>query len=259
MRIAFFDSGIGGLSVLHQARAEQPNHHYLYFADSDNAPYGPKPAAEVRDHIVSACDFLAAEQPDALVVACNTATAVSIDMLRQRYPFPVFGMEPAVKPALAQTERNRVLVMATSLTLQESKLSALLQRVDTTGRCDKLAMDRLVTLAEQGCFAGAEVEAYLRRQVSHYDLSKYAAVVLGCTHFIYFKPLLRAILGQDIVLVDGNQGTVRHLFNYLRGHLSAGVTQDGIDTPPQAIFYRSGKVAAADVYMHYLSRLDDCV
>ena len=259
MRIAFFDSGIGGLSVLHQARSEYPHHHYLYFADSDNAPYGAKPAAEVQDHVLSACDYLAELNLDALVIACNTATAVSIDSLRQRYPFPVFGMEPAVKPALAQTERNRVLVMATSLTLQESKLSALLQRVDTAGRCDKLAMDSLVTFAEQGLFHGAEVEVYLRNQLSHYDLTSYAAVVLGCTHFIYFKPVLRAILGQDVVLVDGNQGTVRHMFNYLHTNSAAQRMQEGIDSAPQTTFYRSGKVAAADVYANYLSRLDDCV
>lgn len=258
MRIAFFDSGIGGLSVLHQARSEQPNHHYLYFADSDNAPYGAKPAAEVRDLVLNACDYLAELNLDALVIACNTATAVSIDKLRQRYPFPVFGMEPAVKPALARTERNRVLVMATSLTLQESKLGALLQRIDTTGRCDKLAMDSLVTFAEQRCFEGPDVEAYLRSQLSHYDLTSYAAVVLGCTHFIYFKPLLRSILGLDVVLVDGNQGTVRHMFSYLHASNAAGATLESVNTPPQVSFFRSGKAAAADVYVDYLSRLDEC-
>lgn len=247
--------------MLHQARSEQPHHHYIYFADTDNAPYGPKPAAEVRDHTLSACDFLASLQPDVLVLACNTATAVCVETLRQRYSFPVLGMEPAVKPALAQTGRDRVLVMATSLTLQETKLSALLERVDTQGLCDKLAMDKLVTFAEQGCFEGPEVEAYVRSQLNHYEVSRYSAVVLGCTHFIYFKPVLRALLGPNVALVDGNQGTVRHMFNYLQTMHDEYRSEQGSeakDKPPQVSFYRSGKPAAADVYLNYLSRLEDC-
>lgn len=262
MRIAFFDSGIGGLSVLHQARSEQPQHQYIYFADTDNAPYGPKPAAAVRDHTLSACDFLASLQPDALVVACNTATAVCVEALRQRYRFPVFGMEPAVKPALAQTGRDRVLVMATSLTLQETKLSALLKRVDTQGLCDKLAMDKLVTFAEQGCFEGPQVEAYIRNQLNHYDLSCYSAVVLGCTHFIYFKPVLQALLGPHVALVDGNQGTVRHMFNSLqrmRDECNSAQETELTNATPQMSFYRSGQLtAAADTYFNYLSRLEAC-
>lgn len=254
MRIAFFDSGIGGLSVLHQAQLSQPHHQYIYFADSEHAPYGAKPAAEVRDLVLAASDFLAGLQPDALVLACNTATAVCIEELRSRYPFPVIGMEPAVKPALAKIAGDRVLVLATSLTLQEAKLEALLEKFDPKGRCDKLAMDKLVTLAEQNCFDGPEVDAYLRSQLRHYDVNGYAAIVLGCTHFNYFKPALRNILGNDVEFVDGSQGTVRHVFaslSRLHGADAVSVTNN----LPQATFYRSGKVAAAGDYTPYLERL----
>lgn len=260
MRIAFFDSGVGGLSVLHQAQLQQSHHQYEYFADIENAPYGAKPAAEVRDLVFAACDFLARLQPDALVIACNTATAVCIEALRSRYEFPVIGMEPAVKPALAKVERDRVLMMATSLTLQEAKLDALLERIDPGGRCDKLAMDKLVNFAEQGRFDGAEVDDYLDSQLSHYDVASYGAVVLGCTHFIYFRPALHKVFGSDVRLVDGNQGTVRHLFSSL-AHLlqedSSMGWESRIQNRPQTTFYQSGKVVAAENYLSYLSRLDE--
>lgn len=257
MRIAFFDSGIGGLSVLHQAQNHAPHHDYIYFADSEHAPYGAKPAAEVRDLVFAACDFLADLQPDALVIACNTATAVCIEDLRARYQFPVIGMEPAVKPALAKVARDRVLVLATSLTLQEVKLEALLEKLDPRGRCDKLAMDKLVNFAEQNCFSGAEIDAYFRSQFSHYDLSSYGAVVLGCTHFSYFKPALSKVFGSDVALIDGNQGTVRHVFDCLSSLHGADALSE-VQHPPQTTFYRSGKVAAADIYASYLERLAGC-
>lgn len=232
MRIAFFDSGFGGLSVLDAARRMQPAHHYLYYADSLHAPYGGKPAAQVRDLVFSAADTIAAQNPDALVIACNTATAVCIEDLRARYRFPVIGMEPAVKPALHAHEKKRVLVMATSLTLQESKLSELLERVDKNRRADKIAMDRLVDFAERGDFDVPRVADYLCEKLSHYRLNDYAAVVLGCTHFIYFKPLLQSLFAPGTGFVTGNEGTVRHLFGQLDA-LTTRPPSAQVDTPTQ--------------------------
>ncbi len=249
MRIAFFDSGMGGLTVLHAAVEQQPQHQYVYFADTLNAPYGGKPAAEVRDLTSRACDFIATQAPDALVVACNTATAVCIEVLRQRYPFPVIGMEPAVKLALAQTEAQRVLVMATSLTLQESKLSQLLQRFDTRRRTDKLAMDRLVSFAEQQQFDTDAVRAYVQAQLQHYDCSQYAAVVLGCTHFAYFTPLLRTCFPADVQFVDGSQGTVRHLFDTLKSQPQPP------DKAVDIIYFVSKQSAESRAFTPYFERL----
>lgn len=250
MRIAFFDSGMGGLSVLHQAQRLQPEHEYIYYADSMNAPYGDKPAAHVRDLVFAAIDFIATLQPDALVVACNTATAVCINELRARYPFVVIGMEPAIKPALQCIAESRVLVMATSLTLQESKLSALLGRVDKRGRSDKLAMDKLVQFAEQGDFDSSEVITYVRSQLSHYDCEQYAAVVLGCTHFIYFKALLQKLFPSDTVFVDGNMGTVRHLFNCLAG----GTASDSLVAGCH--YFVSAKAAKPAQFSRFIQHLE---
>lgn len=225
MTIAFFDSGVGGLSVLRAARQRCPQYDYLYYADSDHAPYGNKPANAVRQRVLHVADTLAVQHIDALVVACNTATAVAIECLRDRFDFPVIGMEPAIKPALHRGQGKKVLVMATSLTLQESKLSELLQTLGAAQRVDRLAMDGLVSFAEAYDFDSAAVTAYIRQQLAAYDFTEYDSIVLGCTHFIYFKDLIQAQVAEEVSFIDGNEGTVNHLFCQLKAGTASGSGQ----------------------------------
>lgn len=233
MSIAFFDSGIGGLTVLATAVRFCPQRDYLYYADTDFVPYGSKPRQLVRQRVIKAADFLAEKKVEALVVACNTATAVAIDDLRQRYSFPVIGMEPAIKPAIDRNNGGKVLVMATSLTLQESKLSELLSSLDSDQQIERLAMDELVSFAEAFDFNSEAVEHYIRERLSGLQLDEYESLVLGCTHFIYFKNIIAKLFARTINIIDGNEGTVRHLFNSL---LPAT-----LDSPGQITFYSSGE------------------
>lgn len=249
MRIAFFDSGIGGLSVLREAQRQAPGHQYIYYADSDYAPYGSKPAAQVAERVVHAAEFLAQQNIDALVVACNTATAVCIKELRTKFQFPIIGMEPAIKPALEHSKEQRVLVLATSLTLQETKLSQLLKRLQADDLSDKLAMDRLVTFAENGDFSSEAVLNYLTSQFSYYKMTDYAAVVLGCTHFVFFKPAIEQVIGSQAAIIDGNNGTVKQLFRKL------GNSFGGEEPHGPCIFYRSGVQVNATPYELLLARL----
>jgi glutamate racemase len=235
VRIAFFDSGIGGLTVLKQALAALPNEEYLYFADTRNVPYGVRPKDEVLSLILSAAEFLARQDIRALVVACNTATSAAIGELRRRYPFPVIGMEPAVKPALARNAGKKVLVAATSLTLRESKLETLIVRLDSSHRVERRELDGLVTFAERFDFDSPLVRGYLEEKFAHTDWSQYETLVLGCTHFIYYRSLLQALAGDGVQLLDGNAGTVNHLVNTVGANRSA--------TPPaggRVRFYSSG-------------------
>lgn len=217
MNIGFFDSGIGGITVLHEAMRLMPCGDYVYYADSDNAPYGIKPKDEVTALVLSAVDFIAARGVDAVVIACNTATSVAIETLRSRYLIPVIGMEPAIKPAVEKNEKlhKRVLVTATPLTLKEEKLRNLIARVDNEHVVDLLPLPGLVKFAEDFRFDDAEVRSYLEHELSAVDVSLYGTVVLGCTHFIYFRQLLKKMLPGTIDIIDGNAGTVRNLKNIL--------------------------------------------
>ena len=117
--IGFFDSGVGGISVLREAYKILPNENYIYFGDSKNAPYGTRSDNEIKDLTLKAIDFLIYKKVKALVIACNTATSVAINTLRDTYKdLPIVGIEPAVKPAVESTTSGSIVIMATPMTLQ---------------------------------------------------------------------------------------------------------------------------------------------
>lgn len=228
MRIGFFDSGIGGLSVLSEALTVLPDEEYLFDADIDHVPYGERSAEEIAHYAMDNARFLLSEGAQAIVVACNTATAVAIGQLRGMTDVPVIGMEPAVKPAVegiadgaeesspdGACRDHRVLVAATPVTLRENKLKDLIRRVDPMHRVDAVPLPGLVPRAEAEAFDSPETEAYLTEAFAGIDPGAYCAFVMGCTHFTYFKPLFRKLLGPQVRLIDGNAGTVRHLADVL--------------------------------------------
>ena len=215
MKIGLIDSGIGGLSVLHEAYHRLPGQEYLFFADVEHVPYGEKTPLQITGYMIENAQFLIDKGAEALVVACNTATSVAIKELRSRFSIPILGMEPAVKPAVEETEKKRIMVIATPVTIREDKLKSLLHRVDEEHRVDLLPMPRLVEFAEKEVFDGPEVEAYIKDQFRTFNKADYCALVLGCTHFNYFKPAFREYFGAGTLLIDGNHGTVRHLADVL--------------------------------------------
>lgn len=230
MRIVFFDSGVGGLTVLREACRKLPAESYLYYADMLNVPYGVHTKEEVYGYVAGCIDdMLRSESVRAIVVACNTATSAAVDDLRKRYRFPIIGMEPAVKPALEHVKESgkRVLVTATPLTLKEEKFRRLVGRLNAPDSVDSLGLPELVRMAENGVFEGPEVDDYLREQFSRFDLDQYGAIVLGCTHFIFFREAIRAGLPPHIRLLDGNAGTVNQLIRVLGLESRVGKSDGG--------------------------------
>ncbi len=217
MSIAFLDSGIGGITVLHQAMKMLPPEEYIYFADTLNAPYGTKTRDEVRDLVFNAVDFIVSLGVRAVVVACNTATSVAIEDLRKRYTIPIIGMEPAVKPAVEKTEgtQKRVLVTATPLTIKEEKLKNLISRIDNEHIVDLLPLPGLVEFAESFEFRESIVAEYLNKEFSLIDMSCYGTIVLGCTHFLFYRNIIKKIIPPHINIIDGNAGTINHLKKFL--------------------------------------------
>lgn len=213
MKIGIFDSGIGGLSVLHRARKMLPGAQFIYYADEKHVPYGEKTPEEIRVFIGEIFSFMIERRADAIVIACNTATSAVTREYRNSFPVPIIGMEPAVKKAvdLYGDEDRRILVAATPITIKGQKLHELVERVDTRGMVDLIELPALVRFAEKGMFESGEAEEYLRSALSGYELSDYGTIVLGCTHFNYFKRSFRRIFGEDIRFTDGNEGTVKQV------------------------------------------------
>ncbi len=235
IKIGFYDSGVGGISVMAHAKKYLPDADYIYYADTEHVPYGTKTKAEIIGYSDSAVNYLTNSGVDAIVVACNTATSMAIDSLRAKYSLPIIGMEPAVKPAASIHPGERVLVCATPATIAGEKLHSLIEKTFISG-CEPtlVALPELVTFAEKGIFDKCKITEYLSQNID--ESKKYAAVVLGCTHFSYFKDSFKNFLG-NIDIIDGTEGTVNRLL-YVIGVDKSAYTSD--ITRTSTLFVRSG-------------------
>ena len=221
--IGVFDSGIGGLSVLQALLAELPHEQFVYLADNGHAPYGEKTDLFVRQRSLAIADHLVREHRiKALVVACNTATAVAIQELRHRHPhLPLIGVEPAIKPAAQLTRTGRVGVMATRGTVGSEKFQRLLASLEGSAEfvvcaCNGLALAiEQTTLPAHQATASAEVERLLRQYTTHMGEFGHApdqmdTLVLGCTHYVFAQDSLRQLLGPEVQLVSTGEPVARH-------------------------------------------------
>ncbi len=216
--IAVFDSGLGGLSVLRHLLAAYPHEDFVYLADSAHAPYGPRPAAEVRALCRGHADYFVRERGAKLVViACNTATVAAVADLRQRYPdTPFVAMEPAVKPAAAATRSGTIGVMATAGTIGSDKYARLLHEYGQDVRVLEDPCLGLVDLIE----AGHLDDDVLRRRVREIVRPMVAAgadtIVLGCTHFPLVAGAIGGAAGEGVALVDPGPAVARQVGRLLR-------------------------------------------
>ena len=215
--IGVFDSGIGGLSVLKALRADMPHEHFIYIADSGHAPYGERDEAHVLARSRAIVHYLVSRNVKALVVACNTATAAAIHLLRAEHPgLALIGVEPALKPAVALSHTGRIGVFATRSTLCSAKFHELRvsQAANTTfvlQPCDGLAH-----AIEHSAKTGdtAETIALCARYICAIGLfgkekSQIDTLVLGCTHYPLASEHLRALLGPEVHLVDNGEAVAR--------------------------------------------------
>lgn len=206
--IGFFDSGVGGISVLHTARKLLPNERFLYYGDNGNAPYGPRPLDEIRRLSEDGIQLLLDRGVKALVIACNTATSAYAEILRGRLSMPIIGMEPAIKPAQESRRGGDVLVLATQATLTLPKFQRLMEKYGE--RVIPIVGTGLVEQVEAGLADAPETEAILRNLLAPHLSRPIDSVVLGCTHYPFLAPLLRRIL-PGVELFDGRIGTCMQL------------------------------------------------
>ena len=221
--IAVFDSGVGGISVLRHLIRVLPNERYLYFGDSANAPYGTKTKEQVKALTFAAAEKLMQRGIKALVVACNTATSAAINDLRAAFPeLIIIGIEPALKLAADQFPGGNLGVMATPMTLREEKFAKLMERFENSGTIHKIPAPGLVELIETGKADSPETDALLAKLFAPYE--NLDALVLGCTHYPFAAASLRRVLGENVALLDGGDGTARETKRRLA---EAGLLHDG--------------------------------
>ena len=214
--IGVFDSGLGGLTVAHAIMRQLPGESLVYFGDTARVPYGPKSPETVRRYSHEIAAFLLEQGVKAIVVACNTATAAAIDILRERYSLPIIGMEPAVKPAVAATKTGVIGVLATTGTLQSAQFAGLLEHYGQNVTVVTQACAGLVECVERGELEAESTKALISTYLTPLIEANADAIVLGCTHYPFVRPLIEQIICEQypqsaITLIDTGAAVARQL------------------------------------------------
>lgn len=198
--VGIFDSGIGGLTVLRECAMQIPGARFLYYGDNEHVPYGSRTKEEICFFAELAMVYFLRAGVDAAVIACNTATAVAAERLRERFPFPIVGMEPAVK--LAAERCKNVLVLATPRTVESDRLKKLTERFSC--RFQIAPAPALAQAIEQSLTSRTPLSL-----ADHLPEGDYDGVVLGCTHYCFYKREIAEFYGCEVF--DGNAGTAKQL------------------------------------------------
>lgn len=245
--IGIFDSGVGGLSVLHHIRAALPDERLIYVADSAHVPYGDKSLSYIEARSFTLARFLVAQDVDAIVIACNTATAAAIASLRSQFNIPIVGMEPAVKPAVAASRSGVVGVLATIGTLESARFAALLEKYAGDVEIVTQSCPGLVEVVERGDLRGRKARSLIERYTAPLLARGADTLILGCTHYPFLAPLIREVAGVQIALVDTGAAVARELKRRVESELAV---RNGGKTGE--LFYTSGDAAHATRIMSVL-------
>src|SRR5487761_1937564 len=244
--IGVFDSGVGGLSVLKHIRQTLPRARLIYAADSVHVPYGDKSVHYIEQRAITLTRFLISQGADAIVIACNTATAAAAATLRQNFKCPVIGMEPAVNPAVAATKSGVVGVLATIGTLESARFAALLERYAGDVEIVTQGCPGLVEQVELGELKSDRTRELIVRFTAPLLARGADTLILGCTHYPFLAPLIRDVVGDQVVLVDTGAAVARQLQRRIKTELPMR-SKPVIDTGnnPRAQFFTSAEPAQA--------------
>lgn len=236
--VGVFDSGVGGLTVLQALRQELPHEHFLYVGDSGCAPYGDRAADFVVERAITITEFLVGQGAKAVVVACNTATAIAAEALRARFAIPIVAIEPAVKPAASRTRSRVVGVLATTGMLSSPNMGKLLASYGADVEFVIQPCPGLADQVEQGALAAEETRAMVKRYVRPIIDKGGDILVLGCTHYPFLRPLIQEVAGPAVDVIDPALPVARELRRRLE---SAGLLNDGPDNGTER-FWTTGAV-----------------
>jgi len=253
--IGFFDSGVGGLTVLREVLRRLPAESTIYLGDNARAPYGPRSDEEVRRFSSECLDELAARDVKAIVVACNTASAIALTELRQRYDVPILGVvRPGASAAVLSTRSRHVGVIATAATVRSRAYFGAIKDEDPFVEVYEHATPELVPMVEAGVLDGPEAEDVVRRSLApllepRHDVEDAVfprppgagidTLLLGCTHYPLLTPLISGVAGPGVAVIDSASATASALASLLEVN-GLGARRDA---PPRHVQFTTGDVA----------------
>ncbi len=213
--IGIFDSGVGGLSVLLELKKLAPKIPFLYFADNAHVPYGEKSAEFILRRSFLISEYLLAQGATSLLIACNTATAVAAQALRDKFSVPVIAVEPSVKPAVAQSRNRSVAVIATRVTLESERYKNLLSVHSDGVRVIERESNDLVSFVENGQINAPECQQLLAQVVEGFMSEGVDTVVLGSTHFYFLADSISSLSKSRITSLSPSEPSAKQAFKVL--------------------------------------------
>jgi glutamate racemase len=237
--IGVFDSGVGGLTVASIIMREMPRESIYYYADTGNVPYGPKSPETIRKIVLEIMDFLLNKRVKAIVMACNTSSALVLPLIKTKFPIPLIGViEPGVATALSLSRNRRIGVIANEATVRSQAYAGMLQREDKSVVVRQEACPLLVPLVEKGETCSTETKNILKSYLKPLSDEEIDTLILGCTHYPFLEEPIAEIMGEGVRLVNPAEKTVADLHEILEKTRLLRVD----DSPPEHRFFVSGDV-----------------
>ncbi|MEW6005522.1 MAG: glutamate racemase [Stygiobacter sp.] len=216
--IGFFDSGVGGLTVVKSFMQFMPNENIVYFGDTARVPYGSKSNETVIEYTLQAANFLLRKNIKLLVVACNTASSVALNDLRKFLTIPVIGMiEPGAKYALSESKNKRIGVIGTRATINNKAYSNELKKQNPKVKVFEKACPLFVPLAEEGWIDHKATELIAKEYLTELKENKIDSLILGCTHYPILANVIQKAVGKSVKLIDSGTPAARLVEDYLNG------------------------------------------
>ncbi len=207
--IGVFDSGTGGLTILIELMGLLPEERFVFFGDTAHCPFGKRSADEIRTFAAAASEFFLCQGAKLIVLACNYASVVARETLRQRYPVPFVAVVPAVKPASQVTKTRKIGVMATDAVSRNPLFLALVEELRNGAETLTIGCTRLVEHCEAGQLDGPEVEATIHGYIDPLLAQGVDTLVLGCTHFPLLRPAIERVAGPGVTVIDSGVAVAR--------------------------------------------------
>ncbi len=246
--IGIFDSGIGGTSIFKEIHQLMPMEKILYLADSKHAPYGVKSHQEIIELCYKNTELLLKKGCKIIVVACNTATTNAIDHLREKYPLPFIGIEPAIKPAALHSQNNCIGILATEGTLSSRLFAQTAKSYAKDTQVIEVIGSGLVKAIEAGEVNHPKTFKLLSKIIKPFLEKEIDYLVLGCTHYPYLIPQLKKLLPPEVSIIDSGKAVAKQTQAVLRASGNLAATPQG---KPE--FYTNKKV---EILKKFLTGID---
>jgi len=209
--IGIFDSGVGGLTVLHECLVTMPHEDFVYLGDNDRCPYGPRPAEETRHFAYEIARYLETQGVKLILAACNTATAAALPDLQERLTVPVVGvLTPEAHAAVQATRNRRIGVLATEATVASGRYAGAITALDAGVQVESVACPLLVPLIEEGAPVG-QLQDAVRGYAARLRAAEVDTVILGCTHYPLIRPVFERVFGRGTTLIFSAEETAREV------------------------------------------------